>query len=183
LRAPQSPYAIHLRDIAAEGLHRDYDLAGAFAEEVFEGTEVDPARVTLAAELDLHRTGHEVLARGALSGEVVALCSRCAGPAHITVDAPLEALFVPRGVEPKGEAEDGDLLDQPEVVAYDDDIIDLKETLREELLVALPIAPLCREDCKGLCAHCGKELNEGPCGCAEEPKDDRWSGLKNLKLD
>lgn len=163
-------------------MHRAYDLSGAFAEAAFEGTEVDTTRSTVAAELDLYRTGHEVVARGTVSGELIAICSRCAADARVTLASPLEVVFVPRGAESAEVVED-EIGDVPDVVHYDDETIDLAETLREELLLALPIAPLCREDCKGLCARCGHDLNEGPCACPQEPKDDRWSGLKNLKLD
>ena len=70
-----------------------------------------------------------------------------------------------------------------DVATYVDEQIDLEEALRAELLLALPIAPLCRDDCKGLCARCGKDLNEGPCACPPEPKDDRWAALRSVKLD
>jgi uncharacterized protein len=179
LRSTQSPYAIHLRDIPAEGLHRAYELTPAFAESALEGTEVDVKQSNVAAELELFRTGREVLARGTLSGEVVALCSRCVGEAHVALDASLEVLFLPRGADAPAEGDDP--LAQPDVVHYDDDIVDVGETLREELLLALPLAPLCREACKGLCPRCGSDLNEGPCDCPEEPKDDRWSILRNVK--
>lgn len=184
MRTPPSPYAIALRDIPAEGLHLAYDLSGAFAENAFEGTEVDAARSAANVELDLYRTGHEVVVRGALTGDLATICSRCADEAHVAIDTPVEVIFVPRGTEiAAADEDDGDLVAAPEVVHYDDETIDLAETLREELLLALPLAPLCREDCKGLCARCGKELNAGPCDCPEEPRDDRWSALRNVKLD
>ena len=51
------------------------------------------------------------------------------------------------------------------------------------LLVALPLKPLCREDCAGLCPQCGANLNEGPCGCEPDTEDDRWAALRELKLE
>jgi uncharacterized protein len=171
-----------LREIPPEGLHRDYDLAGPFAHAALEGTEVEPAASAIGASVDLYRTGHEVVARGSLSGTLAAVCSRCAGVAEVPLDESFEVLFLPRGAEPR--AADGDeAVDQPDVAHYDDDRIELGETLREEILLAIPIAPLCAEACKGLCGRCGKDLNEGPCGCPEEPRDDRWAALRNVKLD
>ena len=184
MRTPPSPYAIALRDSPPEGLPLAYDLTGAFTENTFEGSEVDASRSTVSAELDLYRTGHEVVARGALAGDLATICSRCTDDARVALDAPVEVVFVPRGTEIAAtDEDDGDIAAAPEIVHYDDETIDLSETLREELLLALPLAPLCREDCKGLCARCGKELNAGPCDCPEEPKDDRWSALRNVKLD
>jgi uncharacterized protein len=172
---------VSLREIPPEGLHRDYDLGGSFAAAAFEGTEVDTTASSVRASIDLHRTGHEVLARGVLEGELTVVCSRCAGVATVPVASPLEVVFLPRGAEELAAVGE-ETLDEPDVVHYDEDLIDLAQTLREELLLALPLAPLCRETCKGLCARCGKDLNEGPCDCPDEPRDDRWSTLKNVKL-
>ena len=60
--------------------------------------------------------------------------------------------------------------------------IDLGKILREQVLLALPMDLLCREDCKGLCSSCGKDLNQGECGCVREVMDPRWAALKNIKL-
>jgi uncharacterized protein len=55
----------------------------------------------------------------------------------------------------------------------------LRPLVRDALLLELPLAPLCREDCRGLCAHCGADLNDGPCDCAP-PRDPRWDALDVL---
>jgi uncharacterized protein len=60
--------------------------------------------------------------------------------------------------------------------------LDLTEAVRQALVTQLPMRPLCRPDCAGLCARCGADLNEGPCGCPDEPADDRWSVLRGLKV-
>ena len=182
MRSPTSPTAIQLREIPPEGLRRAYDLSGEFAAGALEGTEVTPEGSQVAAELELHKSGVEVLARGRITGRLSVLCSRCVGAATVALDSPVQVLFLPRGAQERGAAE-GEDVDQPDVVHYLDDEIDIGETLREELLLALPIAPLCNEACKGLCARCGKDLNEGPCDCPEESQDDRWSSLRNVKLD
>jgi uncharacterized protein len=61
--------------------------------------------------------------------------------------------------------------------------IDLAQALREQILLSLPPPPLCREDCKGLCPRCGKDLNEGECGCARAVLDPRWAALKGIQLE
>ena len=61
------------------------------------------------------------------------------------------------------------------------DHLDLKPLVRDALLLELPIAPLCRADCQGLCPTCGADLNRGPCGCAEQSGDARWSVLDALR--
>ncbi len=61
--------------------------------------------------------------------------------------------------------------------------IDLTPMVREEVLLALPAAPLCRDDCPGLCATCGADLAAGPCACATAERDERWAVLDQLRLD
>ena len=65
---------------------------------------------------------------------------------------------------------------------YDGDRLDLGEVVREQVLLALPLKPLCREDCRGLCPRCGQNRNLGPCGCPppEEPGDPRLEPLRKL---
>ncbi|MRR10305.1 DUF177 domain-containing protein, partial [bacterium] len=58
--------------------------------------------------------------------------------------------------------------------------IDLWPELREAVLLALPLKPLCREDCRGICPACGRDLNEGSCGCREDRGDHRWDKLREL---
>jgi uncharacterized protein len=60
--------------------------------------------------------------------------------------------------------------------------VDVTEDIREALILNLPHFPLCNENCKGLCAHCGKDLNGGPCGCRKTEEGGSWGALNNLKL-
>ncbi len=73
------------------------------------------------------------------------------------------------------ESENGD------AIVFSGNSIDIDEILIENFVISLPIKTLCREDCKGLCGNCGKNLNEGDCGC-EEPTDPRFDALDNLNL-
>jgi uncharacterized protein len=98
------------------------------------------------------------------------------------MSAPFELTFVPAGAEAEAEAELEVTEDLADLATYENDEVDLEETLREELLLALPMAHHCREACKGLCPSCGKNWNEGPCDCRPSPSDDRWAALKNVKV-
>jgi uncharacterized protein len=181
MRSPQGPYAIKLREIPAEGLHRDYDLMGAFAGHALQGTETTATQLT--AGVDLQRSGEDIYVRGSVRGKLDAACSRCLGPAPISLDAPFAVTFMPGTGEEEVTDEELEITDDHvDIKHYTDDELDLEETLREELLLAMPIAPVCREACKGLCPSCGKDWNEGTCECAPQPKDDRWAALRNLKV-
>lgn len=70
--------------------------------------------------------------------------------------------------------------DEDRYVEVKDDTLDLDELLREDILLELPTKFLCREDCRGLCPVCGKNWNEGPCGCGASEGDPRMQVLKNL---
>jgi len=65
-------------------------------------------------------------------------------------------------------------------VAPEQSEIDITEDIRETVLLAIPIKLLCKHDCKGLCPHCGANLNVESCTCAEEMIDPRWEALKKL---
>jgi uncharacterized protein len=57
----------------------------------------------------------------------------------------------------------------------------LEDVLREQVLLAAPVKAICREDCRGLCSHCGRNLNAEQCSCAEPLVDPRWATLKELR--
>jgi len=107
-------------------------------------------------------------ARTVVKGE----CRRCLTPADTPVNLEIGALFT----------QDPEALDDPESYPVPPDAteIDVTPAVREELLLAAPRYVLCREDCKGLCPQCGKDLNAGPCECAPVA-DLRWQPLKALK--
>lgn len=106
-------------------------------------------------------------------------CSRCAEPFRIPVDAPFDLVYLPQ-VENAGEGEreigDEDL----NTSYYRRDAIDLGDLLREQFYLALPMKPLCSEDCKGLCPECGTNLNRGTCDCKPAWEDPRLAPLKDL---
>jgi uncharacterized protein len=125
------------------------------------------------------RKGEEVRVRGSLQTAVELRCDRCLGPAPMPVNVDFVANFVRAG-GPAAEAKelhDEDL----EVSVYDGDSVDLDEIVREQILLALPARQLCRDDCKGLCPACGKNLNTESCDCARHETDPRWAALADLK--
>ncbi len=97
------------------------------------------------------------------------VCDRCATDVVKHLSVPMQHTFVP---ELENEDDDG-------YIVVPDMILDLDALAREDLLLDLPSKVLCREDCKGLCPQCGKNLNDGPCDC-KEPVDPRLAGLLSL---
>jgi uncharacterized protein len=123
-------------------------------------------------------TGDGILAQGDLSAELTLPCSRCLEPVAVPIDVELEEVFTPTIDVITGQAIK---LEEDDRALWIDEhhILDLSEVLRQDVLVAVPMHPVCREDCRGLCSTCGQNLNEGSCNCAPEP-DPRWASLAAL---
>jgi uncharacterized protein len=106
-------------------------------------------------------------------------CSRCLTAYPFREEDRFTLVLVPREKQPNGEVEleTGDL----DVLFYEDSVVPLSPIAEERVQMTLPMKPLCRPDCLGLCPTCGKDLNAGPCGCPSETVDPRWEALRALK--
>jgi uncharacterized protein len=107
-------------------------------------------------------------------------CSRCVEPFLLPVENSFDLRYQPHAVntgEGEREIEEDDLT----TAFYENDQIDLRELMREQFYLALPMKPLCQDDCKGLCSICGINLNRGTCDCKREWEDPRLAVLKTLK--
>jgi uncharacterized protein len=137
-----------------------------------------PTRVELVATRD----GDQVKLAGQLATDVQIECDRCLAPVAVAVDQSFDLLYIPASASrtpEESELADDDLSAAP----YEGDLIDLDDVVREQVELAIPMARLCGEECKGLCPECGANLNEGDCGCSTEQIDPRWAALKSLKSD
>jgi uncharacterized protein len=133
----------------------------------------------LQVYLDLELLGEEVVAGGRVSGKGVMDCRRCLNPVEVTLDHPMRFSCREGITEVEAEAEEEFVYAVPAKARE----IDLMDAIREHVVLGLPEYAECREDCKGLCPHCGTNLNETKCDCTADPVDDRWAALKRVKLD
>ena len=126
----------------------------------------------------------DIFARGKLTGHLAVACSRCVGRVDVPIDEDIAVSFLPADRVPgDDELDEAAAEDDEDVYPYEGESIDLGALFRERLIMAVPFAPLCREDCKGLCPVCGAELNAGECGCEREVGDPRLSALRDLARD
>lgn len=132
------------------------------------------AEVAADAVLDSVDGGIEVT--GTVLAPWTGECRRCLEPVGGVLECHVREMYRPR---PPGEGPDED----EETYPLRGEMLDLRPLVRDAILLELPIAPLCREDCAGLCPHCGASLNQGPCGCAGPPADPRWGVLDVLRAD
>jgi uncharacterized protein len=161
---------IDLRELARGPVEMRADLAGT--DPLFEGLEVTLAEpVRVAGRLQDAGDGRFYW-RASLRSRMVGECRRCLAPVPVPIVADVDALF----------SQDPDALEDPSSypLARDALVIDLRPAVREELLLAVPRWVVCREDCRGLCPRCGKDLNAGACGCPA-PVDPRWGGLTAVR--
>jgi uncharacterized protein len=115
-----------------------------------------------------------------MSTEVEVACARCLEPVRQDVARTFELLYRPRGSD-AGKEELSVTAVEADIGYYDGDGLLLEDVLREQVLLAIPLKVVCREECKGLCPTCGKNLNEGGCQCSPAMADPRWSALESLK--
>jgi DUF177 domain-containing protein len=109
-------------------------------------------------------------------------CSRCLEPFEWPVDAAFDLRYQPQSAN-TGEDEREIAEDDLTTAFYEGDAIDLGQLMREQFFLSLPMKPLCRDECRGLCPICGANLNNGQCGCQREWEDPRFAALKKLKAD
>ena len=125
----------------------------------------------LRGNLTLTRTDQHILVEGTLKSALSAECVRCLDSFHLPLQVRIEELFALTAAPHVAD---------PLYAVEPDGTIELTLPLREQVLLAQPIKPICQPDCKGLCNQCGKNLNEGPCECNDESIDPRLAALKAL---
>jgi uncharacterized protein len=121
--------------------------------------------------------GFSLDARCAFGGKLE--CSRCLAAYPFEVDEPFSLVVARRapGAPDVRELSRGDL----DVSYFDGDTLDVAPIAEERVQMSIPMKPLCREDCLGLCPRCGKDRNAAPCDCAREESDARWGALEQWK--
>ena len=152
------------------GEYRDIRL-----DRPISGVRTPLARVTEApvhAELRAESVVEGILVTGTVRAGTTLSCSRCLDEFPSEVGLELCELFAGPGHEPSVE---------DEAYRIEGDEVDLEPMLRDALTLALPLHPLCRAECPGLCARCGRRLDVGSCDCFQEETDPRWAELDALR--
>jgi len=127
-----------------------------------------------------HQTLKDIRIAGELRAKLESACARCLEPVVQDVARKFDLLYRPQGSD-AGREEISVTAAEAEVSYYQGEGLLLEDVLREQILLALPLKAICREDCKGLCPYCGKNLNVEQCSCAAPAEDPRWSALKDIR--
>ena len=124
----------------------------------------------LVVDVMLEQVPDGIVVHGTVAGEYESECSRCLVPVRDTFSVPVRELFEKAPI-------DG------ETYQLEGDEVDLELPVRDAVLLDLPLAPLCRDDCAGLCPVCGADHNTTGCQCDLNPPDPRWDALSALTFD
>ena len=153
---------------------RRFDLDGEILE-----TEYGEFR-DISGPVELLNTGRTVLVTAEVGGYTTSSCARCLDPALIELRTTIEQEFYP--VNANLVDTDPFPTDPDEQVFLIDErnFVDLYEAVRQSLTSAIPMAPLCRENCKGLCSNCSARLDSEPCACDEPIVNPQWSALAEI---
>jgi uncharacterized protein len=140
------------------GSVRDYEVEGVI--DITGGGNSSPVR----GKVTLTRTDRSLLVKGIVDSKVELTCSRCLNLFHCPLTLNIEEEFFPTADIVSGASLPPS--DDPDHFTIDErHVLDLTEALRQCALLAIPMKPLCREDCAGLCPNCGQNLNLGSCSC------------------
>ncbi len=178
---------IRVDDIKDKGLSLEFVEAPDELPGLADLSEAEDARFAAPVRLSGRaiRVGEVVEVEGKVNTSVRLTCSRCLKE----FEAPLNATFaltfareVPRIEDESGEEVELSA-DDLGLIVFEGDEIDLKEAVAEQVIMNLPLQPLCETECRGLCPQCGADLNQGQCDCAPPEFRNRFAALKDFKVD
>lgn len=152
------------------------------AYDIEDDLPIDGATRHVAGDVRFDRTPRGVLVRATMHGTMDDVCSRCVKPISYPVDIEIAEEFIPAidivtgaAIETLEGEEDAYRIDSRHM-------LDLRDAVRQYWSIALPMAPLCDEQCRGLCPRCGEEIAASGHACTSDEIDTRWSALAKLKL-
>jgi len=169
---PRSPFLVDIRELGRRPgsllpVHRTVKAPQGVGLDVIGVQAGDE----LTLELRMESVVEGVLVSGTVSGPVIGECSRCLDPIRDTVEVEVVELFA------YPDSATSETTDEDEVSRLTGDTIDLEPLVRDGVVLALPVAPLCREDCAGLCVDCGQRWDDLPPEHAHSTVDPRWAAL------
>ncbi len=142
-------FAVPASEFDAAGKSFSFPLRAAWLRGALEGCEVNPTEKDGSLDVRLSASGRDVVALGKLRAELVVPCARCLGPARIPIDHDFSVMFVPSPT--RSETEEYDFTaEEADTLPFDGETVIMDELVRDELLLEIPMIPLCSEACPGM---------------------------------
>ncbi len=171
-RPAANPWSVDLRELGRRaGSMRELDRTLPAPEDWRVELIGVPAGADVQLDLRLESVMEGVLVSGEVDVPLVGQCARCLDPVEDTLRLPIQELYAYPGSTTSQTSE------EDEVRLVEGDFLDLQPLVRDSVVLALPLAPVCTDDCGGLCVDCGQRLDDLPADHAHEVVDPRWAGL------
>jgi len=133
--------------------------------------------------VNLSRSGRLILVKSRIEARVKCICARCLDPFALTLSSEIQVSLKPKPDPRLATPEEVELRREDlEADFYEGEEVDLSPLIQDQVLLTLPPKVICREDCRGLCQRCGKNLNRETCQCPGAEVDPRLAGLKNFRV-
>ena len=171
-------------DLEKDSLPIHESIPPGVIDYAIDTTQIGPLPIDGKADLIIEHRGpqeevSDIRVRASYAGRFEVACARCLDPVEVPLKGNFDLLFRPEDAD----AESGERAiteDETEIGYYGNNGLLLEDVVREQVLLSLPGRTLCKDDCKGLCTHCGQNLNAGSCNCAQTASDPRWNALQGL---
>jgi uncharacterized protein len=167
-----------INEIGDGGLPIDVAITSEWLASACPDLDARPSEKGLKLKGRFVKSGDEYLMTANIRGSLDTACGRCLEPARVVVDAPMTVTFVP------ADDDDEEIGDDADVVGFGGNEINISDEVRDEILLAIPLKPLCSETCQGLCSVCGGNRNAVPCTCEADQRRaaSQFATLGKLKI-
>jgi uncharacterized protein len=172
-----------LEEIPEEGLEANFSEAEDWLDERLRAEEKRLFRVIgpIRVHLRLSKSGRMIHVKSRLETRAELFCARCLEPFSLGLNSEFNVVLKPRTDIPPAEERELNREDL-ESDFYEGEEVNLTSFVQDQVLLTLPPKAVCREECRGLCPHCGKNLNREACQCPTAIVDPRFQALKNFKV-
>ncbi len=176
---------IEIRDLELHPVDFDEEFRPGMIDLAVDFRQIAPLRTKGRAQLvqeqhGKHQSINDIRLAGKLATKLETACARCLEPVPVDIKRDFDLLYRPLGSD-AGRDELSVTAAEAEISYYQGEGLLLEDALREQVLLAVPLKAICRQDCKGLCPHCGVNLNVEQCSCEMTAEDARWAGLKEIR--
>lgn len=168
---------INIHEIPPSGKNYFLTKADSWVGEVIQKAGFDCSE-NFSTRIEVVRNKNDVVFRGTISTEVKLICSRCCEPYSYKIERDFLSTFCREYKKGESLREEVKLTKEDlDLTFFNGEEIDLTELLNEQLQLSIPYRPVCREDCKGICSYCGKDLNFGECNCEKRSWGLKFSSI------
>jgi uncharacterized protein len=177
---------IRVEDIPEQGKQESFQEDEGPLNERLGGETTNSALIfagPVQVRVNLSRSGRVILVKSRVEARVKCICARCLDPFALTLTSEIRASLRPKLDPLLAPPEEIELRrDDLETDFYEGEEVDLSPLVQDQVLLTLPAKVICREDCRGLCQRCGKNLNRETCQCSVAEIDPRLAALKNFRV-